>query len=98
MVHRAGLLIRRFEDAPQARPFAGLSLFGLPAMVDSTLDRTTMDVEKAAKLCVKKGPVCTKNPVRIDLVTESLNVSGDGHAVMLLPDPVRLAVQVEEPT
>jgi len=44
------------------------------------------------------GCVCTKNPVRIDLVTESLNLSGDGHAVMLLPDPVRLAVQVEEPT
>ena len=57
MVHRARLLIRRFEDAPQARPFAGLSLFGLPAMVDSTLDRTTIDVEKAAKLCVKKGPL-----------------------------------------
>jgi hypothetical protein len=47
----------------------------------------------------KQRWVCVpKTPVRIDLVTESLNVSGDGHAVMLLPDPVRLAVQVEEPT
>ncbi len=42
--------------------------------------------------------VCTENSVRIDLVTESPNVSDDGRAVMLLPDAVRRAVQVEEPT
>ena len=32
----------------------------------------------------------------IDYVTESPNVSGDDRSVMLLADPVRLAVQVEE--
>ena len=41
---------------------------------------------------------CTENSVRIDLVTESPNVSDDGRAVILLPGAVRLAVQVEEPT
>jgi hypothetical protein len=42
--------------------------------------------------------VCTENSVRIDLATESPNVIGDGHAVLLLTGAVRLAVQVEEPT
>jgi len=42
--------------------------------------------------------VCTENSVRIDYVTESPNVSGDDRSVMLLPGPVRLTVQVEEPT
>jgi hypothetical protein len=40
----------------------------------------------------------TKNLVRIDCVTESPNVNGDDRALLLLADPVRLAVQVEEPT
>ena len=44
------------------------------------------------------SPVCTENSVLIDYVTESPNVSGDDRSIMLLPDPVRLAVQVEEPT
>src|SRR5207253_4379580 len=43
-------------------------------------------------------PVCTENLIRIDCVTESPNVNGDDRAALLLPDPVRLAVQVEEPT
>ena len=42
--------------------------------------------------------VCTENSVLIDYVTESPNVTGDDRSVMLLPDPVGLAVQVEEPT
>ena len=42
--------------------------------------------------------VCTENSVLIDYVTEPPNVTGDDRSVMLLPDPVRLAVQVEEPT
>ena len=42
--------------------------------------------------------VCTENSILIDYVTGSPNVSGDDRSVMLLPDPVRLAVQVEEPT
>ena len=43
-------------------------------------------------------PVCTENSVPIDYVTESPNVSGDDCSVLPLPGPVRLAVQVEEPT
>ena len=43
-------------------------------------------------------PVCTENLIRIDCVTESPNVSGDDRSVLPLPDPVRFAVQVEEPT
>src|SRR5947209_3879740 len=43
-------------------------------------------------------PVCTENLIRIDCVTESPNVNGDERALLPLPDPVRLAVQVEEPT
>ena len=42
--------------------------------------------------------VCTENLIRIDCVTESPNVNGDDRALLPLPDPVRLAVQVEEPT
>jgi hypothetical protein len=44
------------------------------------------------------SPVCTENLILIDYVTESPNVSSDDRAALLLPDPVRLAVQVEEPT
>ena len=47
---------------------------------------------------VRAAPVCTENSVRIDLMTESPNVRDDGRAIMLLPDAVHLAVQVEEPT
>ena len=46
---------------------------------------------------VRQG-VCTENLILIDYVTESPNVNGDDRAALLLPDPVRLAVQVEEPT
>jgi hypothetical protein len=42
--------------------------------------------------------VCTENLIRIDYVTESPNVNGDDRAALFLPDPVRLAIQVEEPT
>jgi hypothetical protein len=42
--------------------------------------------------------VCTENLVLVDYGTESPNVNGDDRAALLLPDPARLAVQVEEPT
>jgi hypothetical protein len=42
--------------------------------------------------------VCTENLILFDYVTESPNVNGDDRAALLLPDPTRLAVQVEEPT
>jgi hypothetical protein len=32
--------------------------------------------------------VCAENVIRIDLVTESLNVSADGRTAMFLPDAV----------
>ena len=47
---------------------------------------------------MQEPPVCIENSIRVDLVTESPNVSVDGRAVMLLAVVVRLAVQVEEPT
>jgi hypothetical protein len=40
----------------------------------------------------------TENSVLIDYVTESSNVSGDDRSDILLPDPIGLAAQVEEPT
>jgi hypothetical protein len=46
----------------------------------------------------KQLGVCTENLILIDYVTESPNVNGDDRAALLVPDPVRLAVQVEEPT
>jgi hypothetical protein len=39
-----------------------------------------------------------RKPHFIDYVTESPNVNDDDRAALLLPDPVRLAVQVEGPT
>ena len=49
------------------------------------------------RTCGNPPTVCTENSVLIDYVIESPNVSGDDRSVMLLADPVRLAVQVEEP-
>jgi hypothetical protein len=40
----------------------------------------------------------TENSVRLDHVNESPNVGDDDGAILPLPGPVRLAVQVEEPT
>ena len=51
-----------------------------------------------SRLEAENAAVCTENLIRIDCVTESPNVNGDDRAALLLPDPVRLAVQVEEPT
>jgi hypothetical protein len=39
--------------------------------------------------------VCTKNSIHTN---ESPNVGDDDRAVLPLPDPVRFAIQVEEPT
>jgi hypothetical protein len=47
-------------------------------------------------LAVTDVAVCTENLIRIDCVTESPNVNGDDRALLPLPDPVRLAVQVKE--
>jgi hypothetical protein len=41
--------------------------------------------------------VCTENLIHIDAGPNRLNVNGDGRAALLLPDLVRLAVQVKEP-
>src|SRR5437870_5387209 len=53
-----------------------------------------MEISDARKL----KAVCTENSILVDYVTESPNVSGDDRAALLLPGPVRLALQVEEPT
>ena len=36
--------------------------------------------------------VCTENPIRLDLMTETPNVSDDGHVVVLLACAARRAV------
>jgi len=59
-------------------------LMRMPAL---TLARTDASV-----VCVPK------NSIRVDHVSESPNVGDDDRAVLPLPGPVRLAVQVEEPT
>src|SRR5438132_303830 len=59
----------------------------------ATVGRHRVIIEVAAD-----NPVCTENLILFDYVTESPNVNGDDRAALLLPDPVRLAVQVEEPT
>ena len=55
-------------------------------------EQTMIATEKAAvKMIV--ALVCTENLIRIDCVTESPKRQGDDRAALLLPDPVRLAVQ-----
>ena len=57
------------------------------------------DKRKQALERCPAGPTCVyRELIRIDYVTESPNVSGDDRAVLPLPGPVGLAVQVEEPT
>ena len=59
-----------------------------------------MKIADCTGISAGKDPehVCTENSILIDYVTESPNFNGDDRAALLLPDPVRLAVQVEEPT
>src|SRR5437667_10254815 len=50
-------------------------------------------------LIASTGHSCVYQKLRpFDLVTESLNVSDDGRAAMLLIDAASLAIQVETPT
>jgi len=51
-----------------------------------------------SRLEAENAAACTENLILVDYVTESPNVNGDDRALLPLPDPVRLAVQVEEPT
>jgi hypothetical protein len=51
-----------------------------------------------SRLEAEDAVVCTENSILIDYVTESPNVGGDDRSVLPFPGPVRLAVQVEEPT
>ena len=73
------------------------------ALSDPYYDSRENDRKKLAFICslarpnAPDIPVCTENLIRIDCVTESPNVNGDDRALLPLPDPVRLAVQVEEP-
>jgi hypothetical protein len=72
------------------------------ALADYTVERTGRGsyfgrTSRFGDMHAMKG-VCTENSVRIDCVTESPKVSGDDRSVLPLPGPVRLTVQVEEPT
>ena len=62
------------------------------------LRKVTAWPENLVIITPQERRVCTENLILIDYVTESPNVNGDDRAALLLPDPVRLAVQVEEPT
>jgi hypothetical protein len=76
------------------------SLWGAPR-IHGELLKLGFEVGQSsvAKYMVKRyGPVCTENSVLIDYVTESPNVGDDDRSVLPFPGPVRLAVQVEEPT
>jgi hypothetical protein len=64
----------------------------LPDVLQARLLGLRIRVGQGAQLCVPKtSSVLIARPNR-------LNVSGDDRAALLLPDPVRLAVQVKEPT
>ena len=68
--------------------------YGMKDELDSAWAARPLELVREAGRTI----VCTENSVRIDLVAESLNVIDDGRVVKLLPDALRLAVQVEEPT
>ena len=55
-------------------------------------------VDSQSVKSAEKGGVCTENLVRFDLMTESLNVGGDGRADYPSPEPGRRALQAQEPT
>ena len=76
------------------RPLANYNVGGKRRRTDTTEDPDGKTYRYAADYV----GVCTENSVRIDYVTESPNVSGDDRSVVLLPGPVRLAIQVEGPT
>jgi hypothetical protein len=84
-----------------AKPLLGL---GPGALIDSVavakpLRRAPPDAKRdRARTSRENLRVCTENLIRIDCVTESPNVNGNDRALLPRPDPVRLAVQVEEPT
>jgi hypothetical protein len=99
---------RRKRVAPLIRARGNMALSIAPPSVSA---RSHLDLGMLRSLiggvCIKlltklchnsKEPLCTENSVLIDYVTESSNVSGDDRSDMLLPDPIGLAAQVEEPT
>jgi len=51
------------------------------------------------KMCPVLGHLCVPKTSSVLIAGPNrLNVGGDDRAALVLPDPVRLAVQVEEPT
>jgi len=67
-------------------------------LVSGTADHGWICIPLSIRSELLGAVVCTENFVRIDYVTESPNVSGDDRPVLPPPHPVRLAVQVQEPT
>ena len=80
------------------RPLQRLRLQGSDRALMVWMTRLWPSLLALARVVQPATIVCTENSVRVDYVSESPNVSGDGHSVLPLPGPVRLAVQVEEPT
>jgi hypothetical protein len=81
-----------------------ISLEGDSTIVEHTFEGLQRNKENKNTITLRgdiertKDAVCTENLIRIDCVTESPNVKSDDRALLPLPDPVHLAVQVEEPT
>ena len=59
---------------------------------------TTATYEGSPAQPVMAPLASTENSIRFDHVSESPNVGDNDRAILPLPDPVRLAVQVEEAT
>jgi len=57
-----------------------------------------LQARQAAMRRLYRHRVCTENSIRVDHVSESLNLRGDDRSLLPLPGPVRLAIQVERPT
>jgi hypothetical protein len=104
-VARIGYLVTASLESPEGRAMAdafrqGLRERGYVEGQSIIIEYRSADgrIERFPELANELASVCTENSVLIDYVTESPNVSGDDRSVMLVPDRVRLAVQVEAPT
>jgi two-component system, NtrC family, sensor kinase len=74
------------------------AIIGLTEMMVKNAARFGTEKAQEPLQRVNRAGCVYRNLIRIDCVTESPNVNGDDRALLPLADPVRLAVQVEEPT
>src|SRR5262245_57703436 len=90
---------RRYRDCLLVLPTAArrsARSSGLRARISTR--HLSRNISTAEYLAASDMAVCTENSVLFDCVIESPNVSGYDRSALALPGPVRLAVQVEEPT